>query len=137
LAEKWAVNQSVYASGIHKNMLNPFAAMSKESEAKTQQMVDQMAVVFEAKFKAKRGGKLTEGFNYTTGEIWGGEEALSIGLIDEIGTIESVVYREWKVPKHDFGPTNQAKGFFPHLGSEIIGQVLFLAIQKSPKNAAF
>jgi len=36
LAEKWAVNQRIYASGIHKNMLNPFAAMSKESEAKAQ-----------------------------------------------------------------------------------------------------
>ena len=92
-------------------MLNPFAAMSKESEAKAQQMVDQMAVVFEAEFKAKRGNKLTEGFNYTTGEIWGGEEALTIGLIDEIGTIETVISREWKLPTHDFGPTNQAKGF--------------------------
>ena len=74
-------------------------------------MVDQMAVVFEGEFKTKRGNKLTEGFNYTTGEIWGGDEALTIGLIDEIGTIETVVSREWNLPTHDFGPTNQAKGF--------------------------
>ena len=47
-------------------------------------MVDQMAVVFAAEFKAKRGKKLTEGFNYTTGEIWGGQEALTIGLIDKL-----------------------------------------------------
>ena len=84
LAEKWDVSQRIYASGIHKNMLNPFTAMSKESEAKAQQMVDQMAVVFAGEFKAKRGDKLTEGFNYTTGEIWGGDEALTIGLIDKL-----------------------------------------------------
>ena len=125
LAEKWDISQRVvYASGIHKNMLNPFAPMSNESEAKAQQMVDQMAVVFEAEFKTKRGDKLKEGFNYTTGEIWGGEEALTIGLIDEIGTIESVVSRELKLPTHDFEPTNQAKGFFPQLGSEIAEDIL-------------
>jgi protease-4 len=137
LAEKWDVNQRIYASGVHKNMLNPFVAMSKESEAKAQQMVDQMAVVFADEFKAKRNGKLKEGFNYTTGEIWGGEEALAIGLIDEIGTIESVVSREWKAPAHDFGPTNQAKGFFPQFSSEIAEQIFSLAVEKTLKNEAF
>lgn len=34
LAEKSDVNQRIYASGVHKNMLNPFVAMSKESEVK-------------------------------------------------------------------------------------------------------
>lgn len=124
LAEKWDVSQRIYASGIHKNMLNPFTAMSKESDTKAQEMVDQMAVVFEGEFKTKRGNKLTEGFNYTTGEIWGGDQALTIGLIDEIGTIETVVSREWNLPTHDFGPSNQAKGFFPHFGSEIAKQIL-------------
>lgn len=124
LAEKLDVNQRVYASGIHKNMLNPFVAMSKESENKAQQMVNQMAVIFAEEFKGKRKGKLTEGFDYTTGEIWGGEEALKIGLIDEIGTIESVVHREWQLPTHDFGPTNQAKGFLPQLSAEIIESFL-------------
>jgi len=38
LAEKFDVTQRVYASGVHKNMLNPFVAMSKESEAKAQEM---------------------------------------------------------------------------------------------------
>ena len=124
LAEKWDISQRVYASGIHKNMLNPFAAMSKESEEKAQEMVDQLAVVFSDEFKIKRGKKLTEGFNYTTGEIWGGEEAMTIGLIDEIGTMESVISREWNLPTHDFGPTNQSKGFFPQFGSEVIEEVL-------------
>ena len=78
------ISQRVYASGIHKNRLNPFANKPKESEVKAQEMVDQMAVVFAAEFKAKRGKKLTEGFNYTTGEIWGGQEALTISLIDKL-----------------------------------------------------
>jgi protease-4 len=137
LAEKWDVNQRVYASGVHKNMLNPFVAMSKESEVKAQQMVDQMAIVFADEFKAKRGEKLKEGFNYTTGEIWGGEEALRIGLIDEIGTIESVVLREWNAPTHDFGPTNKAKGFFPQFSSEIAERVLSLISEKTLKSEAF
>ncbi|MDO9240138.1 MAG: S49 family peptidase [Methylicorpusculum sp.] len=124
LAEKWDINQRIYASGVHKNMLNPFAAMSKESEEKAQQMVDQMALVFAKEFQEKRKGKIREGFNYTTGEIWGGEQALEIGLIDEIGTIESVVNREWHLPTHDFGPTNKSKGFFPQFSAQIMKTVL-------------
>lgn len=127
LAEKFDVTQRVYASGVHKNMLNPFVAMSKESETKAQEMVDQMAVVFADEFKSKRGTKLKEGFDYTTGEIWGGEEALAIGLIDEIGTIEGVVSNEWHAKIHDFGPTNQAKGFLPQLGTKAVEKVLALA----------
>lgn len=126
LAEKFDVNQRVYASGVHKNMLNPFVAMSKESEAKAQEMVNQMAIVFADEFKSKRGAKLKEGFDYTTGEIWGGEEALAIGLIDEIGTIEGVVSNEWHAKTHDFGPTNQAKGFLPQLGTKAVEKVLAL-----------
>lgn len=126
LAEKFDVIQRVYASGVHKNMLNPFVAMSKESEAKAQKMVNQMAVVFTDEFKSKRGAKLKEGFDYTTGEIWGGEEALAIGLIDEIGTIEGVVSNEWHAKTHDFGPTNQAKGFLPQLGTKAVEKVLAL-----------
>ena len=49
---------------------------------------------------------------------------MTIGLIDEIGTMESVISREWNLPTHDFGPTNQAKGFFPQFGSEVIEEVL-------------
>jgi protease-4 len=126
LAEKFDVTQRVYASGVHKNMLNPFVVMSKESEAKAQEMVNQMAVVFADEFKSKRGAKLKEGFDYTTGEIWGGEEALAIGLIDEIGTIEGVVSNEWHAKTHDFGPTNQAKGFLPQLGTKAVEKVLAL-----------
>lgn len=137
LAERLDVNQRVYASGIHKNMLNPFVAMSQESNAKAQQMVDQMAMVFATEFKAKRGSKLKADFNYITGEIWGGSEAIEIGLIDEIGTIESVVSREWNVPTHDFGPTNKTNSLFSHFGSEITNQVVSLVIEKAFQNKAF
>lgn len=127
LANKWDVSQRVYASGIHKNMLNPFAEMSKESELKAQQMVDEMAVIFAEEFKVKRSGKLSDGFDYTTGEIWGGEQALSIGLIDEIGTVESVVSREWGVPIHDFGPSIQSKGIFPQFSTGVMRKILSIA----------
>jgi protease-4 len=130
LAEKLDVNQRIYASGVHKNMLNPFVAMPPESEAKAQQMVEQMAVLFANEFKAKRSGKLRTDYDYTTGEIWGGEEALALGLIDEIGTLESVISREWQVPGHDFGPKAQPKGLLPRLGMEIIEQILALVTSK-------
>lgn len=111
--------------------------MTKESGAKAQQMVDQMAVVFANQFKATRGSKLKTDFNYITGEAWSGSDALEIGLIDEIGTLESVVYREWNVPTHDFGPTNKTNNFLSHFSAEITGQILSLFIEKAYQNKVF
>lgn len=137
LTEKIDITQRVYASGVHKAMLNPFLPMSKESDVKAQQMVDQMAVVFATEFKVRRGSKLRTDVNYATGELWEGEDALKIGLIDEIGTIESVANREWNVPTHDFGPTNKINGFFPRLVSEITNQIMSMTIEKAFQNKAF
>lgn len=57
--------------------------------------------------------------------------------LTRFGTIESVVSREWKAPTHDFGPTNQAKGFFPQFSSEIAEQIFSLAVEKTLKNEVF
>jgi protease-4 len=124
LADKFDVGQRVFASGIHKNMLNPFVEMSKASDLKAQEMVNQMAEVFNNEFKDKRGTKIKTGFIYTTGEVWGGYEALSLGLIDEIGTIESVINKEFKLPTYNFGPENKTKGIFSKLGLDITDRFL-------------
>lgn len=123
LAEKFEVGQRVYASGVHKNMLNPWVGMSHESDVKAQEMVDRMAKLFAEEFKEKRKGKLQQQVDYTTGEVWGGEEALKLGLIDEIGTVESVVKVKWGLPTHEMGPFNSAKGLLGPLGSTMLGNM--------------
>lgn len=86
------VKSVVYASGELKNMLNPFTPPTDAAGKKAQDLVDGAGGQFMADFKARRGGKLKEGVVYNTGEIWSGQQAIELGLVDEIGTIEHVAY---------------------------------------------
>lgn len=100
------VTQRVYASGKLKNFLNPFSAPTPEVEAKAKQMVGQVAAAFLDEVKAARGQSLKNGIDYGSGEVWVGTEALKLGLVDAVGTLDEVVDTGWGLKLHHFGPRN-------------------------------
>lgn len=102
--QKFDVSQRVYASGPLKSMFNPFEPMSPAADAKAAGLVSQMGKAFATELAAKRGKHLKPGTDYATGEVWGGEEAKALGLIDEIGTLDQVIGGTWGVNPYDFGP---------------------------------
>jgi protease-4 len=110
--EKHSIGQRVYASGEHKNMLNPFTPMTDESNARAQGLVDALGGRFVDEVRKYRHGKLPSPLKIGTGEVWTGSLALSYGLIDEIGTIESVMATASTEKAFDFGPRGDP-GFFP------------------------
>ncbi|MET0332767.1 MAG: S49 family peptidase [Rhizobacter sp.] len=119
------VSQRTYASGPLKSMLNPFEPMSPAADAKAQGLVAQMGKAFAADLAAQRGKSLKPETDYATGEVWGGEEAKAIGLIDEIGTLDQVVATSWGVGMHDFGP--RKSNDFGLLGQMMNGMAQSLA----------
>jgi protease-4 len=54
--------------------------------------------------------RLKSGVDYGTGEVWSGEEALLLGLVDQIGTLEEVITANWGVKSYDFGPSPEGFG---------------------------
>jgi protease-4 len=104
------VSQRVYASGHLKTMLSPFLPMSKEAEAKAKELVDQGGAIFVADLKATRGTLLKPGIDYGSGEIWAGDEAKAIGLVDEIATLDEVIATTWGIKAYDFGPNADSFG---------------------------
>lgn len=108
--EKLDISQRVYASGKLKSMLNPYLPMTPEAERKAQEMVQLMGQRFKQEVQAARGTKLKGDVDYTTGEVWDGAQAKEIGLIDEIGTLDTVTDK-WGSPAHDFGPKGRASGW--------------------------
>jgi protease IV len=116
------VAQRTYASGPLKSMLNPFEPMSAAADAKAQGLVAQMGRAFASELAQQRGKHLLQGTDYATGEVWGGEEAKAIGLIDEIGTLDQVVSTSWGVGMHDFGPRKNN-------GFGLLGQAMESAAQ--------
>lgn len=108
--EKFDVKQRVYASGNLKSMLNPFAPMTPEADLKAQEMVTKMGERFKAEVETARGKKIAKGVNYATGEVWDGVEAKQIGLVDEIGTLDTVAM-QWDAKVHDMGPRASGAGW--------------------------
>lgn len=109
---KFDVYQHVFASGELKAMLNPFVPSTDAAQQKAQDLVNIMGRRFANELKAKRGSLLKADVKYDTGEIWDGEQALKIGLIDGINTIEGVAanYKDAKV--YEFGPRASNSGLF-------------------------
>ena len=108
------IAQRVYTSGNLKAMLNPFVPMTPEADAKAKELVQKMGEQFANQLTARRKGKLKDGLNYATGEIWSGLEAKQIAIIDEIGTVDQVIKESWALKQHDFGPS---KSQIPFIGA--------------------
>lgn len=112
--ERLDLQRKVFASGTLKSMLDPWAPSTPEADAKAQALVDSMGKVFAAEVKRLRGDKLAKDVDFFTGEVWTGEEAQSLGLIDEVDTLDSMIKRTFQIGYHDFGPNKRGGGFrFP------------------------
>lgn len=114
--EKLDVRQRIYASGNLKAMLNPFAPMTPEADRKAQEMVSKMGERFKSELQAARGKKIVKGVDYATGEVWDGAEARRIGLVDEIGTLDTVAM-QWDSKVHDMGPRAPGAGWLSGMAS--------------------
>ncbi|WP_420213407.1 S49 family peptidase (plasmid) [Burkholderia aenigmatica] len=88
---RFDVEQHAYSSGPLKSMLNPFIPSTPVADQKAQALVNVLAKEFVDELIQRRGPKLSADVRYDTGEVWNGEAAKRIGLIDSIGTIEDIV----------------------------------------------
>lgn len=108
--QKFDVQRKVYASGRLKGMLDPFVEGTPEADAKAQTLVSSMGKTFADEVQRVRGSRLKTNVDYWTGEVWQGTQALEIGLIDGLGTLDSVVQSNWDLKYYDFGPTKSGGG---------------------------
>ena len=112
--EKYDVKAKTYASGKLKGMLNPFEPSTPEGEAKAQALVDELGHQFETLLKERRGKKLTQApDSYATGEVWGGQDALGLGLVDGNGTIETIMAGYPDLKLVNFGPFERTNNLLP------------------------
>jgi protease-4 len=123
---RFDVRQRVYASGKMKEFLNPFTPVSPEVDAKAHELVNHFGAAFLAEVHARRGSRLKVGTDFGTGEVWPGEQAQHLGLIDEIGTLDQYVGSQWNLETYDFGPAPQSTG----LWGSAVQDVLVGAIQR-------
>lgn len=122
--ERFDVERKVFASGSLKGMLDQWSEATPEADAKAHDLVNRLGQRFAKEVQDERGDKLKKGVNLWTGEVWTGEQALDLGLIDKIGTIDSAVSDNFgKLASYDFGPIPKSGGI-PFLSESFIGSLL-------------
>ncbi len=89
--EKLGVERRLITSGENKGFLDPFSPMSDAQKLHAQQMLDQIHAQFIDVVKKGRGERLkaqTPGL--FSGLFWTGQQAVELGLADQIGNLDYV-----------------------------------------------
>ncbi len=81
---RYGIERRVHTAGKSKSMLDPFQAEKPSDVKRLKDLQGQIHDAFIAHVTRRRGDKLAEG-DLFTGDIWVGEKAKEVGLIDGIG----------------------------------------------------
>ena len=90
LMEKLGVERRLLTAGENKGMLDPFTQQNPRQRAYAQAMIDQVHQQFIKVVREGRGARLKEAPDTFSGLFWNGEEAVRIGLVDKIGSLDYV-----------------------------------------------
>jgi len=88
--EKIGVERRLITAGEHKAFMDPFSPLDPSDRRHAEKLLQQVHQQFIDTVKADRGGKLSDDPDIFSGLFWSGEEALSLGLVDEFGSAGSV-----------------------------------------------
>ena len=90
LMEKLGVERRLLTAGENKGFLDPFSVQTEKQRAFAQTMLNQIHQQFIAVVKAGRGKRLKETPDMFSGLFWTGQQAIELGLADQLGTLEYV-----------------------------------------------
>ena len=90
LMDKLGVERRLLTAGANKGLLDPFSPQSEQQRAYAQAMLDQIHGQFIAVVKAGRGSRLKETPETFSGLFWTGQQAVDIGLVDQLGNLDFV-----------------------------------------------
>ncbi len=88
--EKLGVERRLLTAGANKGMLDPFSPQDEKQKAFAKSMIDQIHQQFIAVVKEGRGTRLKDQPDIFSGLFWNGEEAVRLGLVDRLGSLDSV-----------------------------------------------
>jgi protease IV len=90
LMEKLGVERRLMTAGENKGFLDPFSPQTDKHRAFAQSMLDQIHKQFIEVVKAGRGKRLKETPELFTGLFWTGQQAVEMGLADQLGNLDFV-----------------------------------------------
>ena len=93
LMDKYGVGYQRLVAGKYKDTLSPFRNMTTEEELLVQGMLDELYVMFIDEVSENRNLSKEAVTELATGWVYLGQDALNLGLIDDLGTREDALER--------------------------------------------
>jgi len=90
LMDKLGVERRLLTAGENKGFLDPFSPQTDKQREYAQQMLNQIHKQFIDAVKAGRGKRLKESPELFSGLFWTGQQAIDMGLADQLGNIDFV-----------------------------------------------
>jgi len=125
LIDRWGIERRVYTAGDRKLILDPFQPEKEADVARVKDLQQRIHQDFIAHVRSRRGDRLTGAPEHLfNGDIWVGQEARDLGLIDGIGHLRPVLRERFgdKVKMKVFGPQRGLLRRFGLMDSAAIGQ---------------
>jgi protease-4 len=90
LMDKLGVERRLMTAGANKGFLDPFSPQTDTQRAFAQTMLDQIHQQFIAAVKTGRGARLKETPETFSGLFWTGQQAVEMGLADQLASLDYV-----------------------------------------------
>ncbi len=90
LMDKLGVERRLMTAGENKGFLDPFSPQTEKQRVFAQTMLDQIHRQFISVVKAGRGNRLKETPETFSGLFWSGQQAIELGLADQLGSLDFV-----------------------------------------------
>jgi protease-4 len=90
LMDKLGVERRLLTAGENKGFLDPFSPQTDKQRLFAQQMLDQVHKQFITAVKAGRGKRLKDSPELFSGLFWTGQQAVDMGLADQLGNVDYV-----------------------------------------------
>ncbi len=90
LMDKLGVERRLMTAGVNKGFLDPFSPQTEMQRAFAQTMLDQIHKQFIDVVKVGRGSRLKETPETFSGLFWSGQQAIELGLADQLGNLDFV-----------------------------------------------
>ncbi|BCL74589.1 peptidase [Jeongeupia sp. HS-3] len=89
--DKFGVERRLVTAGANKGFMDPFSPLNPAQRGKAQAMVDEIHQQFIDAVKAGRGKKLVQDDpDLFSGLVWSGATGIKLGLVDALGSLDSV-----------------------------------------------
>jgi len=90
LMDKLGIERRLMTAGENKGFMDPFSPQTEAQRKHAQAMLNQIHQQFIAVVKAGRGERLKEAPEMFSGLFWTGQQAVDMGLADELGSLDGV-----------------------------------------------